>query len=290
MKKNLMMITALGLALGSCGGGDGGLGASGNSTGLFSAGSAPFALTNFTTFLQTNRMGTLPDDLGSNTAPFVVMATPYDNCKTYEIGTSTTDDHYKIKYECEKVDDGGDTVTWLGTREEKVADRNDFSAGYRQDMDLFYEEDTSNGSYFSNEYKGFNELTKSTTQITFESEFVIRTVLDPHDPPVDWTSERKIKTVYTPDDMTDPEASGKLEMQAFYKISGKIGGGPNGEDYGETDITFEITSKDLIYDKNCGKGFKSGSMTFGDGSDNGLNIVYDCDNLEVTFNGTVIDW
>lgn len=291
MKTKLMTAMFATIALSGCGGGDGGkLSASGSATGLFASGGAPSAITNFGTFLQNNPMDSLPDDLSNNNSPFVAMAqNAFSHCKTFLIGTAETDDHYKIKYTCEDVDTNDGVIDWLGTKEINVYDPTNYADGYKQTYDLEYSS-TTDTFYQYNKYVGYNEFKNISGRLIFDSDFKIKTKMNPHDPEVDWEFHRQVYIEFKPDDVEDPAATGETIIDAHYKVYGKIGGDSNGNDLGTTDVTFSVTSKDLRYDKNCAKGYDSGTITFADGSGGKAVVTYSCATASTTWNGTTITW
>ncbi len=277
MKMKLVLLALALMGLSACGG-QGPLAASGNAQGGMGGFVGP-VLQTFASLLKADV--TTPQSLGFNIPTFV---SPYDGCRSYVIGSSTSDNHYKIKFDCRNILDGADTMNWLGTYEFKAEDAADTSKGYRQDFDMTRE---NVGSY-SDVYKGFDELKKTANQVVFESDLTVKMKMK-HSPPVDWEWRRAFKSVYTPDDMAHPGDSGKLLIQGHFGVNGQIGGGPNGEDLGVTKFTFEILSKDLVYDKNC-QNFKSGTVTFKDGAGNALVYTHSCTSVTVKWNGQPFTW
>ncbi len=281
---NLLFVLCLGAMLASCGGGDGALSASGDSNGAVGGGgNVSQQLSSLNSFMESN-----PENMPNEEIAITPFAGVYDGCKSFLVGASTNDDHYKLQYNCKGVSDGTNTKDYVGTVEQKAEDVAKPWLGYRRDFDI--REDTLGGADNWTSYKGFHELSRTSTQITVESDVNYHTVLLAHNPVVDWGYRRVIKRVYTPTNMDNPGLSGKLSLEAAFKIEGKVGGGPNGIDLGITKITFEITSTDLEYDSTCGTYFTKGSINYKDGANNVLSFNYDgCAAATVKYNGTIIN-
>lgn len=281
-KMNILLTLCLGAMLASCGGA-GDLAASGNSNGAVGGGGqVSQQLSTLNSFMETN-----PENLPNEEIAITPFLGAYDGCKDFLIGSSTSDDHYKLEYTCRGINDGSNTKDFLGTVEQKMKDATKPWLGYRRDFDL--RDEILGGSANWTTYKGFHELSRTSTQIKIESDVNYHTVMEAHNPVVDWGYRRVISRVYTPTDMNNPGDAGKLSLEAFFKIEGKVGGGPGGIDLGITKITFEIKSEGLEYDSSCGTYFVKGAIKYKDGSNNVLSFNYDgCAAAVVKYNGKTI--
>lgn len=296
MKKiNLLLILCLGGVLASCGGG-GDLAASGNSQGMIGTGSAVNgAISSFQSSFIQNNIFNRPQVSSNGTIPLPAFASVYDACTTFVIGSATSDEHHKRKFSCHNIDaglGGGKTVNYVGSYELKGHDDPTKPGyGYRMDFDLLYEILGSDLGDNWSSTKGFHELKKEGSSFVASHDVTYRTVMLLHKPSVDWSYRSTMKRIHYPDNMASPHDSGKATIEAFYKLEGKVGGGPGGVDLGISKVTFEITSEDLEYDRTCTYYYVKGSISYKDGANNILKHTFDpsCTSAPtVTYNGKVI--
>lgn len=289
--KNIVIIGALTAALTGCGGDGGDLSATGDASGVLASISG--VVSNQLVTAMAQQPGNIPAAPGGMPS---LLATPFDGCLTYEIGSANTDAHYKIKYDCRKVTDGADKKDWIGTFEQKYTDAatKDAEKGFFQEMDLTYVIYT-NGSttdYSKDVHKGYYKFTAQATKLVYENDYSLDMEMPTHNPPYDWTWRNQKKSVYTPDDMNNAFAAGSVTHEGFFQIKGLLGGNGPGTANPEINLTFEVSSKGLKYDATCNNYYKEGSIYLTDGSGNKAEIQYqnDCTTIKYLFNGKEWDF
>jgi hypothetical protein len=213
----------------------------------------------------------------------------YGPCTSFIKGSSLADKEYKVEYKCKDLPDAGATYTKQGTFSRNLVDPLDLSLGFLYEYDLYLYNTTNTGTYYENSYKGFHSNKKTSTKLSFEADYSWEVSSDNYKPiDLDWSWRRKFSKTYTPDDMSNPMNAGKLSMEGYYKVSGKLGPDQN-QKQTQANFTLEAKSKDLVYDTACAKFFKSGSIYFYDGSQNEIEVRYSCNDIALYLNGKEFD-
>jgi hypothetical protein len=288
--KRLLLTAGLISLLQACGGNGGGLKADGSVEEITGVGQLNGL--RIDGLIQSLRMDASDQDDILNTQgdifdlagqPF--MAPDYSTCISFKTGSSKNDKDFKIVYDCQDIPDTNSLNTKVGFLEKKSVDKNDLSKGYRYDYDILNRRDSDGGIFNEDQYIGFQELKKSSSQIQYESErkWSIKgnyyAMTSRPNIKLDWYWIDQSKRTYTPDDMDNPFSSGKISFSGFYKVAGMMGANAVGGQYSSA-FTFEFSSQNLEYDSAAcgGNYFKSGSILFKDGSKNELKYTYDCGN------------
>lgn len=292
--KNTFLTLLLGGLISACGGDGGTLSASGNASAYFTGGGNQLTgeISTFSTFLTGSALSTIPTFNGA----VLLAGSPIDNCKKYTIGTDSNAKHFRVEYNCKNLiknpSSPGAAVDYLGFIEQSVIDKADPAKGYSYEYDIYEQEVVKRANYDVN--KGFHKLYKSGNSQVVESEMVFHTASDRYMATagikLDWGFKSQIKRAYIPDDTSDPVKSGKLMIEAFFKMEGDIGPGANQQKLPAIKVTFEVTSKSLEYDQSCPLYFSNGSIIYKDGSNNRLEYNYDGCPAQpaITWNGKTV--
>lgn len=283
MKHNKLFLLLIPFLLQSCGGGGGDLKATGDISGLLTNNRVLGPIKDFATALG-KPINTEGNVLPTDVQPF--MAPDYTSCTTFLKGSTLSDKEFKIQYDCKDIPDAGATYTRQGTFYRKLEDDTNLSLGFSYDYDVYSYNTTSVGTYYEETYKGTHTNTKTATKISYTSDYAISTKSDNYKPiELDWSWRRKSSQVFIPDDMSQPMENGKMEIDGFYKMGGKLGPDSNQRST-EANLTLEVKSKDLVYDRTgCNYFFKSGSIFFKDGSQNEFETRYNCSSVTYYYNG-----
>jgi hypothetical protein len=213
----------------------------------------------------------------------------FDNCKKFVIGSVESDPHYKIAYDCKDIVISGEgVVTQIGHYELKSEDPTDLSLGYMVDYEMVINTIFEAGSFSDYTVKGKLSNTQTKKQLIFDWDYSWKFKSDRYKPiNLDWTWERKVRRVYTPDNMAKPMDNGTLYIESFFTVLGDMGPDMDKKPtYG--DFTLEMISKDIVYDTTCSYYFKEGTLEFKDGAKNTIKVDYDCADRTVYFNGKEI--
>lgn len=274
--KRILIASSL-LLLQSCGGEEG-LGPAGNVKDFKSFTAVMSAFGEMNTFL-----GTDPTDanelMPTNVPTFGFLAPDYSSCSSFTIGSSETDDHYKLVYNCSGLPDSGAAVDYKGYIEQDINDRNELDLGYYVTYDLKQYRKNSNGTYIDSTFKGLQSFTKKSKTYERVYEYLYAVEGDWEPVPVDWQVQRQVKVTYTPDDMNDMMKKGKISFEGAFGMSGLVGPDGNGVAIPYLKFGLSFQSKNLTYDDTCTSGSLDGTIIYIDGSNNKIEVVYDCNQV-----------
>ncbi len=218
----------------------------------------------------------------------------YAACTTKNPTTEVDADSDQIKtqtrtYACSNIAQGESTLTRNGTVTVTDKDDADANSGWKfaYDMTGSYKYSTRAEQTNTYSYKGFWELTKDATTITYASDYrgegsetrdgVAETYVG------GGTWSHKI----TPTDMTNPyTGGGSIEMGGFYAFNWT-------EDSKTKNYVFKMSSTGLKYGHHttCTQFFKEGSYSYTDASNNVITYTFnpDCTTAPtVTYNTETI--
>lgn len=280
MKKLALMAVSTGLLLAGC---EEGMGPSGDVSQSF-GGAIKGQVEMFANYLAESP---LSDPSGDVNFP-AMFASPIDSCSRFSKGGSITDTDYRVTYNCRGIaGQNSSTFDLVGTMSQSSVG-GDLEKGYRYEVDL-YQKVVFPTNTLEDTYKGLTEMVLSGGSIRYTSDFEMHITMSDHKPPVDYIWKRSVSRVYKPDNMNNPEESGKVSIEGSFMMNGKIGGGPGGVDLGITKFGFSISSKDLVYKRTCTWGFESGTITFVDGANNKIVFEYLCGSKNLTLNGKPVN-
>lgn len=287
MNKIIIALSAIAL-LGACAGDNRQLAAGGN----LAQANVLLANSNFTAALGAARVSAQPTFPGTSSIPSLAQGRAiWDNCKTFVVGSATTDAHYKIKYDCNKVSDGfGGTKSLVGTYEVEYLDENkkDIEGGYSVTYDLKQNTYPANGEPGEDTFKGYAKGKTTDTQIITEHDVEFH-VIGKDAFVLDWGFRNTLKMTVTPESMANVYSKGTIEFAGFYKLTGLLGGDMSGNMIPEINVTYEISSKDLTYDQACTTYYKSGTITLKD-AQNTIVLEYACTTATAYYNNVGFGW
>jgi hypothetical protein len=190
-------------------------------------------------------------------------------------------------YNCHGVSAGNAILDLVGT--ESFTDKDDTKSiqlgGYASSFDYIWNNNRGDGSSEGGTYSGSFDMTPSATKITYTHTYSID-FLDTGS--VNGAANYKQRNIwsasYNAEDMANPTNSGTVEISGYYALKGT---NTYQAGWGEMDVTFEVSSADLMYQTGCTY-YKSGSLHFVDGSGNRLSWEYGCTGVTIRYNGAQI--
>lgn len=239
-------------------------------------------------------------DAGAVSPPFslpggIGLLDDYANCTTTTGSTTDADSDgiakgFKRTFDCDSVPVSLGTVSRKGTYEE--ADKDETKSGWLGGFSTKFEfSDIYDASHEYNEsvWSGTWEATTGTSSISLDYGFTISNKNIVHSTGTESAFEYQTQWTqsYAFEDAASPWMKGTMSLDGFFRLTGSI-------DYHnqlhDVAVVFKVTTDHLVYDRTaCPVGFfKSGSMSYIDGSGNELKYSYNnCVETE-TFNGAAL--
>lgn len=239
-------------------------------------------------------------DAGTVSPPFTLPSgmgftnDEYTACTTTTGSTTDADGDgiakgFRSTFDCNNVamQTGNGTLTRVGYYEE--ADRDDTKVGWLGGFTTKFEFDSAYD--FSHEYgsyvwAGSWDAQTTATSIAMDYGFTISSTNAVRATGTESTIEYQTqwKQAYLFDNATTPWMKGTMSLDGFFRLKGSI---DYHNEVHDVAVVFKVTTDHLLYDRTaCPTGFfKSGSMSYTDGSGNVLKYSYNnCVETE-TFNG-----
>lgn len=242
------------------------------------------------------------------TLPAGAVATPLNliavGCETVEPASPTDLDgdnlvtYKKYTYNCVNDDDGTNLSTYKGTTEIRDLDETGpnkmgLFGGLRVDFNIpKYENiEKQTGSKYEYSHVGYWDYKNVDGVLTSDSSYSGKNKYKSANYENDYTYTYTWKYALTPDDVSSPMDSGKLNLKGTFELNGKFVNEVNGvHKQVEGSWVIEYYTKDLLfqYDGNCSKFYKSGSMFIQDGNGT-FEIRYACNTAKFYMNGVESD-
>lgn len=288
-----LLVLSSAMALASCGG-NGPLTSAG---GTVNSAQAIVAVGQINTALGAFKMDatpTAPTIGGGGPTPTPgLMAGVYDACTTITPASGVDADGdgmdllRQYNYNCNGVMSGSTPVTLLGTVTFRDLDdtKKWLEGGYSYNYDVTSQ---GNGSQYRWDWtdKGDTVMTAAGSGYQYTSEYRSSGEGMEHGVPYSATWQGTWKFKIVPDTgTTNKWDTGKIEFSGYFGMKGNFG--PSGTDV--FNVVFELESKNIIYDYAGGcSTYKSGTITYRDGSGNETILTFNCMTTTATFNGDPI--
>ena len=264
--------------------------------------SANFILGQFNTSLnnlpRSNTVPTLPIN-GITASSVSTKATGCDTVTpvpTVDADNDSIAATKKYTYNCNDFVSGEVRQTYKGTVEIKDMDESvkGMFGGIRADFNVpiynSVEIATGNTYQYSHvgfwEYKNINGSLISTSSYSGKNKYGYNGLMNDYTYTYTWNYKM------TPDSsvLANVWNSGKIELSGSYELNGQFIQEVNNKKF-QTSGTWVVryTSKDLVYDTNCTKWYKSGSY-FMEDSGNKMEIRYACTSAKLYVNGVESNW
>lgn len=224
-------------------------------------------------------------------------------CETITPSSLVDNDHdniaayKKYTFDCSSSISAGYSYTQKGTIEirDKDETKEGMFGGIRVDFDIpvMDSEDLATGQKYHYSHSGYWDYQNVGGSLVSKSSYTgaskyapVNGLENDYSYTADWNYKM------TPDDISLPWDSGKVEMDGQFVLSGKFvyeDQTTSTHTQREGGWTIKYYTKDLTFDHSCTKFYKTGSYVMDDGT-NKMELVYNCSSVKFYVNGQESDW
>jgi hypothetical protein len=303
MKLNSLLMTLLAAcSLASCGG-EPGLTSLNRPAGTVTAAQAAVLAggTTLTNFIGNARPDQKPNFGGpvrgndrNMSDPFDSRDADFDSCASVTAADQTDNDgdgikmHIAAKFNCVGIaGESNNTFDLVGSFEQKdLDDSQDWAlGGYLFNYNLNFKNTTDASNTLIFRFKGFFSAENTGTMLTQTSNFYYGGSGIHNGVELDYLWQGDYEASFTPTSMASPYADGTANFSGGFKVKGDFSHGTNSA---TLDVVFGILGENLVYDSTCSNYYRSGSVSFTDGSSNVIMYTYNCTTAVATYNGTTL--